>query len=115
MKPNTKKAIIIVAAVAVVAAIVYFVFIRKNGSKASSLVDLLPITDDQKAAMKAKVAEIVANNANWSGWSKSEIERKAAENGYTYDQWVVVEAAYALYYETNWTLFDKIGKAVKLL
>lgn len=115
MKPNTKKAIIIIAAVAVVAAIVYFAFFRKAGSKASSIVDLLPITDEQKAAMKSKVAEIVANNANWSGWSKAEIERKAAENGYTYDQWLVVEAAYALYYTSNWSLYETIAKAAKSL
>lgn len=115
MKPKTKKTLIIVAAIVVVAAIVYFAFFRKSISKALSIVDLLPITDEQKAAMKKKVAEIVANNANWSGWSRSEIERKAKEKGYTYDQWIVVEAAYALYYESDWALYDRIGLAAKSL
>lgn len=115
MKPNTKKTIIIIVAIAIIAAIVYFVVRNRNGKKALSLVDMLSITSEQKAAMKAKVNEILANANDWSGWSRSEIERKAKEKGYTYAQWLVVEAAYALYYESNWTLFNTIGTEVKNL
>lgn len=113
MKPSTKKTLIIVLAVAVVAVIVYFAFFRKKG--ASSIVDRLDITPDQKAALKAKIAEIEANTGNVSGWTKDEIERKAAANGYTYQQYLVVEAAYALYYNSDWALFERIGLAAKSL
>lgn len=112
MKPKTKKTIIIVAAVVAVAAIVYFAFFRK---KASSIIDKLGLTSDQAASMKAKVAEIEANSLGLSGWTKEEIKRKAAEQGYTYNQWLVVEAAYALYYDTDWTLYNSIAQMAKNL
>lgn len=113
MKPTTKKTLIIIAAIAAIAAVVYFAFFRKKG--AASIVDHLDITPDQKAALKAKIAEIEANTGNVSGWTKDEIERKAAANGYTYQQYLVVEAAYALYYNSDWALFNQIGTAVKSL
>ena len=113
MKPKTKKTLIIMLAIAAVATIVYFAFFRKKG--ASSLVDKLAITDDQKAALKAKIAEIEANTGNVSGWTKAEIERKAAEQGYTYQQYLVVEAAYALWYTSDWALFERVGLSVKSL
>ncbi len=113
MKPKTKKTFIIVLAIAVVAAIIYFAFFRKKSS--ASIIDKLDITADQKAALKAKVAEIEVNAANNEGWTRASIENKAAQNGYTYAQWLVVEAAYALYYSTDWTLYDFIGHSVKTL
>lgn len=113
MKPKSKKTIIIVLAVAVIATIVYFAFFRKKG--ASSIVDKLAITDDQKALLKAKIAEIEANAGNVSGWTKAEIARKAAEQGYTYQQYLVVEAAYALWYTSDWSLFERVGLAAKNL
>lgn len=112
MKPKTKKTIIIVAAVLAVAIIVYFAFIRKT---AASIIDKLGLTAEQAAAMKGKVAEIEANAAGLSGWTKAEIKRKAAEQGYTYNQWLVVEAAYALYYNTDWTLYNSIAQMAKTL
>lgn len=113
MKPSTKKTIIIVMAIAVVVVIVYFAFFRKK--KATSIIDRLPVTADQKAALTAKVAEIQANPNNVSGWTREAVERKAAEQGYTYEQYLVVEAAYALYYNSDWALFEQIGLAVKSL
>ena len=100
-------------AIAVVVVIVYFAFFRKK--KATSIIDRLPVTADQKAALTAKVAEIQDNPNNVSGWTRAEIERKAAEQGYTYEQYLVVEAAYALYYNSDWALFEQIGLAVKSL
>ena len=113
MTQKTKKTLIIVAAVVVVAVIVYFVFFRKKSS--TSIIDKLNITADQKAALKAKVAEIQANTQGIDGWTEASMKKKAAANGYTYDQWLVVEAAYALYYTSNWSLYETIGLSVKNL
>lgn len=113
MKPKTKKIIIIVAAVAIVAAIAYFVFRRKKS--ASNIVAGLAITDDQKTALLAKVAEIEANTSNNPSWTQDALKNKASEKGYTYAQWVVVEAAYALYYTSNWSLYNTIVQSVKTL
>lgn len=114
MKPKTKKTLIIVLAIAAVAAIVWLAFFRK-GKSASSIVDKLAVDDGVKSALKAKVAEIEANASGLSGWTRESIESKAAQNGYTYNQWLVVEAAYALYYSSNWALYDQIGTMLKTL
>ena len=113
MKPKTKKSLIVMAAIAVIAAVIYFVA-RKRQSP-TSIIDKLAVTDAQKAALKAKVAEIEANAAGISTWTKDALQERAAANGYTYNQWVVVEAAYALYYTSDWSLFDRIGQSVKTL
>lgn len=113
MKPKTKKIIIWTLAIAAIAVIAWLVFFRKK--PATSLIDKLSITAEQKAALKAKVAEIEANAQGIEGWTKAAMEKKAAENGYTYAQWLVVEAAYALYYTSDWTLYESIGLSVKNL
>lgn len=104
---------IIVAAVLAVALIVWLVFFRKES--ASSIIGKLPIAPDQKAALKDKVAEIEANAQGNEGWTRAAMKTKAADNGYTYNQWLVVEAAYALYYTADWTLYEQIGHYVKTL
>lgn len=113
MKPKTKKTLIIVAAVAIVAIILFFVI--RSRKSATSLVDKLAITDEQKTALKAKIAEIEANASGNPSWTKEGLQASASRNGYSYAQWLVIEAAYALYYTSDWSLFDRIGQSVKTL
>lgn len=100
MKPKTKKTLIIIVAVAVVAAIVYFAFIR-NSSK--NLIDRLNIDAGIKKLLRDKAEEVekyaAANpgDATSNDWSKQGLLNKAKSNGRTYEQQVVIEAAYNLY------------------
>lgn len=100
MKPKTKKTIIIVLAVLIVAAIVYFAFFRKASK---NLIDKLTVSDGVKALLRKKVAEIEAYAAenpgdeNSNDWSKQGLQNKATANGRTYVQQLVIEAAYNLY------------------
>lgn len=113
MKPKTKKTMIWAAAIVAIGVIAWLLFFRKK--RTTAIIDRLDIDDFQKAALKAKVAEIEANEANNAGWTRASIEAKAAENGYTSEQWLVVEAAYALYYTSNWDLYERIGTMAKTL
>ena len=90
MKPATKKTIIIIVAVAVVAAIVYFVFIRK-GKTAKQIVNRMPLDEVTKQALLDRVGYIEAS------WDKAAIEANAQAKGRTYQQQLVEEAAYSLY------------------
>lgn len=113
MKPKTKKTIIIIVAVAAVAVIIWLLFFRKKDS--ASIIDKLDVSPKVKNALKQKLAEIEVNASGVSGWTKDEIKRKAAENGYTYAQWMVVEAAFALYNASDWNLYNNIATAVKTM
>lgn len=115
MKPKTKKIIIIAVAVALVVLVVWLVMRKRKSYQPTSIIDRLSVDATQKAALKAKVAEIEANTQNVSTWTREQLEQRAAANGYTYAQWVVVEAAYALYYASNWALYDAIATQIRTL
>lgn len=97
MKPKTKKILIIVAVVLAIAFILWMVF-RKGTKK---LIDKLGLSSELKLLMEQKVAQIeayAASHPNGSNdWSKEGIEKEAAEKGFTYDQMVLVKAAYDLW------------------
>lgn len=87
MKPKTKKILIIMAAVAIVAAIVYFAFFRKKGWEKE--IEKLNISDANKDRLKIAVKQILSDPS----YIQSENEALAASSGLTYDQWLVLEAS----------------------
>lgn len=118
MKPKTKKILIIAAAVLAVAFIAWLVF-RKKGVK--SLIDRLGLSSDLKSLMEAKVADVesyAASHPNGSNdWSKQGLEAKASEKGITYEQQVLIEAAYNLYTlnALSWSEYSTIEARIKSL
>lgn len=93
MKPNTKKLLIIAFAVMAIAIIVWLLFFRKKGYE--KVIDSLAIGEDDKKALKQQVKAIVSDSA----FNKAYYEAAAARNKITYDQYLVLEAAYYL----GWT------------
>lgn len=93
MKPNTKKLLIIAFSVMAIAIIVWLLFFRKKGYE--KVIEGLAIGDDEKRALKQQVEAIVSD----SSFNKAYYEAAAARNKVTYDQYLVMEAAYYL----GWT------------
>ena len=93
MKPRTKKILIIAAAVALVAVILWLV-LRKRDSSASGIISKLNADQSLKDSLSAMVSYI---NSSWSDAAKQQIADKAAATGRTLAQQTVIEAAYALY------------------
>lgn len=94
MKPKTKKILIIMAAIAIVAAIVYFAFIRKSKNSTAAIISRLNCDKDLKDGLTSMVQII---NTSWDDASKQAIATKASANGRTLAQQTVIEALYALY------------------
>jgi len=117
MKPKTKK-IIIAAAVLAVAFILWLVF-RKKGAK--SLIDRLGLTEELRNQMESKVAEVEAyanlHPTGTDGWSRESIQTKANDRGVSYEQMVLIEAAYSLYTlnVVAWSEYSTIEERIKSL
>ncbi len=118
MKPKTKK-IIIIAVVLLAAAFVLWLLFRKKSTK--SLLEKLGLSDDLRAKMESKAAEIEAYAAatptGEAGWSRESIQAKATSKGVTYSQMVLIEAAYALFStgEITWSEYSAIENRIKTL
>lgn len=118
MKPKTKKFIIIAAAVLAVAFVLWLVF-RKRGVK--SLIARLGLSTDLAAQMESKVAEVEAyaglHPTGADGWSRESINAKAVSLGVTYEQMVLIEAAYNLYTlnAMSWSEYSTIETRIKSL
>lgn len=118
MKPKTKKILIIAAAVLAAAFILWLVF-RKKGAK--SLIDQLGLSSELKAQMEAKVSEVeayaVANPTGEGGWTMASLSSKAAEKGVSYNQMVLIEAAYNLFTLNviTWADYSSIENRIKSL
>ena len=69
MKPATKKTIIIMAAIAIIAAIVYFVFFRKKEKEWEKILDKLDIDEN----VKAQIRDVA------KGWDSDPEKRKALQ------------------------------------
>ena len=93
MKPKTKKTLIIVAAVLIVAVILYFAF-RKNKNSTGSIISGLSTDQGTKALLASMVSYI---NSSWDDEHKAMIEQNAQAKGRTLAQQTVAEAAYALW------------------
>lgn len=102
MKPATKKTIIIIAAVLIVALIVWLVFFRKKGWEKE--IDNLDIADSYKEQLRKGVKQILADPL----CNKKDLEASAASFGITYDQWLVLLAAQ----ELGWTNGTTNGQIV---
>lgn len=108
MKPKTKKTLIILVAVVMVAAIIYFAFIRKNGKNVSgSMINKLGLNEADAQKLKEAVAAVEAyaeahpEGESTDGWAKNNIEAAAQQQGCTYAQMVLIHAAYAAFGEAN--------------
>lgn len=97
MKQKTKKTIIIVLAIAIIAVIVWLLFFRKQGYEKE--IDKLNASESVKAALRDQVKQGLKD----PNFNKSEIEAQAAQYGMTYDQWLVCLAAMALGYQPTST------------
>ena len=87
MKPATKKTLIIMTAIAIVAAIVYFAFFRKaKAGTAEGYIDRLNVSNDIKKAIKSHLVEA----------ARQDIAANAAANGINYEQALALTAAYFL-------------------
>lgn len=96
MKPATKKTIIIMAAIAIIAAIVYFVFFRKaKAGTAEGYIDRLNVSSDIKKAIKSYIEKAKA---------EQNINTNAANSGINYEQALALSAAY--YLVNNGTVDD---------
>lgn len=88
MKPKTKKTIIIVAAIAVVVAIIYFAFFRKAKSgTAEGYIDRLDTSLAKRRVIKSYLEKAAL---------EQNIEANAAANGINYEQALALSAAYYL-------------------
>ena len=94
MKPKTKKAIIIIMAIAIAATIVYFAFFRKKGWE--KIIDNLDITEADKAKLKQSVQTLLLDPYYQD---KEQLKTDATNAGLTTDKWLVLQAAQAL----GWT------------
>lgn len=88
MKPETKKTIIVMLAVAAVAVIVYFAFFRKaKAGTAEGYIDRLSINSDMKRAIKSHLEEAAQQDMN---------ANMALNPGLNYEQALALTAAYFL-------------------
>lgn len=88
MKPKTKKTFIIMAAVAAVVAIIYFMFFRKaKAGTAEGYIDRLNVGLSTRKAIKSHLDQALA---------EQDINANAAANGCTYEQALALSAAYYL-------------------
>lgn len=94
MKPKTKKAIIIVMAIAIIATIIYFAFFRKKGWE--KIIADLDISDADKAKLTQSVKTLLLDPYYQD---KEQLKTDATNAGLTTDKWLVLEAAQAL----GWT------------
>lgn len=96
MKPKTKKVIIIMAALAIVAAIVYFAFFRKaQAGTAEGYIDRI----DTTLANRRLIKSFLKNAA-----IEQDIAANASANGLNYEQALALSAAY--YLVNNGTVDD---------
>lgn len=93
MKAKTKKTIVIVAAVAAVALVVWLL-LRKKGT--DKIISKLNVSDAIKSSIKGWVETISGYSGTEGSWQKSEIEKNAKAKGISYEQQLVLEAAYQL-------------------
>ena len=88
MKPKTKKTLIIVLAVAVVAVIVYFAFFHKaKAGTAEGYIDRLNVSNKIKRAIKGHLSAAASQDIN---------ANMAANPGLNYEQTLALTAAYYL-------------------
>lgn len=120
MKPKTKKAIIIAVIVMTVAFVLWLIF-RKTTATVKSLINQLGLDASLKSQIETRAAAVVAyanaNPTGSDGWSKESIQKKADEKGVTYEQMVLIEAAYNLY-SLNvlaWSEYSTIESRIKNL
>lgn len=97
MKPATKKTIIIVLAVLIVATIVYFLFFRKQGWEKE--IDKLNIAESYKDQLRKAVKQILSDPT----YTKEGLETSAQAANLTYDQYLVIEAAFNLGWQSGIT------------
>lgn len=86
MKEKTKKTLIIVAAVLVVAAILYFMF-RGSKNTAKGMINRLNVSPSIKKAIISHLEQAKA---------EQDINANAAANGCSYEQALALSAAYYL-------------------
>lgn len=87
MKPKTKKTLIIVAAVAIVAIILYVVFHKAPKGTAEGYIDRLSTSRANKKAIKSYIEQAKASQ---------DINANATANGINYEQALALTAAYYL-------------------
>ena len=88
MKPKSKKTFFIVAALAIVAVIIYFAFFNKaKAGTAEGYIDRLDASRDIKKAIKGHLLQAQA---------EQDINANAEKNGLNYEQALALTAAYYL-------------------
>ena len=101
MKPKAKKTLIIVAAVAAVALIVWLLFFRKK--EWENILRKLDIDEAVKAQIRAVCREWDSDAAK-----RQALKAEAAECGETYDRWLVLMAAAHLKYPVQTNMLGQI-------
>lgn len=86
MKPKTKKTLIIVAAVLVIAAIIYFT-LRGSKKTAKGMINRLNVSSDIKKTILSHLEQAK---------TEQDINANAAANGCSYEQALALSAAYYL-------------------
>ena len=102
MKAKTKKILIVSFIVIAIVLLCWLLFFRKKGYE--KLIENLNITKTNKEALKNRVKAIVSDSA----FDKSYYEAAAARNKLSYDEYLVMEAAYQL----GWTVGTTNGEIV---
>lgn len=88
MKPKSKKTIIIVLAIAIIATIIYFAFLRKaKAGTAEGYIDRLDVSRNIKNAIKSHIEQAKTSQ---------DINANAVANGMNYEQALALSAAYYL-------------------
>ena len=101
MKPATKKTIIIIVAVLIVALIVWLVFFRKQ--EWEKILEKLDIDETVKAEIRAEAKRLNADSA-----TREQLKAEAEEYHLTYDKWLIMTAAMNLKYPVQQNYFGQI-------
>ncbi len=101
MKPKTKNTLIIVAALAIVALIVWLLFFRKK--EWEKILDRLEIDEIVKDQIRAEAKRLDSDPEQ-----KKLIEAEAAGVNETYDRWLIMTAAMNLRYPVQTNNFGQI-------
>lgn len=101
MKPKTKRTLIIMAAIAAVAVIIWLLFFRRKGWE--KILDSLDIDETVKAEIRAEAKRIDSDATLRAG-----VAAEAAEINETYDRWLIMTAAMNLRYPTQTSYFGQI-------
>lgn len=89
MKPTTKKILIIIAAVAVIAVIVWLAVRNKKTKEINAVIYALDISAGTKRILKRGVKDLLAN----TNFDAEREAQDAKNNGMSYEAWIVQHTA----------------------